>query len=349
MNHLKEILQIMRTDGIGPRGYLDLIQKFKTPDRILKNAGYKFTSLGDVEDELKKIEKFGAQIIDMGSGYYPPALAQIAYPPILLTVKGNLDLLTKPMIGIVGARNASSAGRSFAKKIAKELSCAGYVVVSGLARGIDASAHEGAIGEGTIGVVGNGVDVFYPLENKELQELMFEKGLVVSEFPFGSAPQTGHFPQRNRIISGLCRGVLVVEAALKSGSLITAHMALDQGREVMAVPGSPLDPRCRGTNKLIKEGAKLIETIDDVFAAFGDTFEKKPQKPRENHQMPKIPLESDRASVLESLSYTPIPVDQVVLELNLPPNTVRAILLELELEEKIERHPGNKVSFKTTV
>lgn len=226
---------------------------------------------------------------------------------------------------------------------------AGYVVVSGLARGIDASAHEGALEGGTIGVVGNGVDVFYPLENKGLQELMFEKGLVISEFPFGSAPQTGHFPQRNRIISGLCRGVLVVEAALKSGSLITAHMALDQGREVMAVPGSPLDPRCRGTNKLIKEGARLIETIDDVFAAFGDTFEKKPQKPRENHQTAKISLESDRASVLESLSYTPIPVDQVVLELNLPPNTVRAILLELELEEKIERHPGNKVSFKTTV
>ncbi len=349
MENVRQILQIMRTDGIGPRGYLELIGKFETPKNILASGKYKFTSPDEANEEIRKIEKFGACVIDINSSCYPPLLREISYPPILLTLKGNIELLNKPMIGIVGARNASLAGKAFAKKIAKELGNAGYVVVSGLARGIDAAAHEGALEAGTIGIVGNGIDVFYPLENKQLQTSLFEKGLVISEFPFGSAPQTGHFPQRNRIISGLCRGILVVEAALKSGSLITAHMALDQGREVMAVPGSPLDPRCTGANKLIKEGARLIETVEDVFAAFGDLFEEKPRKAREKHQTPKIPLESDKASVLESLSYTPIPVDQVVLELNLPPNTVRAILLELELEEKIERHPGNKVSLKTTV
>jgi DNA processing protein len=260
-------------------------------------------------------------------------------------------LLSRPTIAIVGARNVSSNGRRFAEDIAAELGEAGYIVVSGLARGIDAAAHRGELATGTVAAVAGGIDVVYPPEHEELQNRIAEEGVLVSEQPVGTRPTARHLPARNRLISGLAHGVLVVEAAQKSGSLITARLALEQGREVFAVPGSPRDPRCRGTNDLIRQGAVLTETAADIVDALEHQM-LKPQTaepPIRNTQPVEIISETTPESghdrIVELLGATPTGVDELVRECHMSAAAVQSALLELELAGRIERHPGNRISL----
>lgn len=281
------------------------------------------------------------------------ALDAIPDPPPVLALVGHAHLTADPgkLVAVVGARNTSASGNRFARQLAAELGAAGVVVVSGLARGIDAAAHTGALGSGTVAVMAGGVDVPYPAENEALYRDIAGRGLLLSEQPFGVKPQARHFPRRNRLISGSAMGVVIVEAAPRSGSLITARMALEQGREVFAVPGSPLDPRCRGTNNLLRQGATLTESAADVIGALQSMQVRPLTEPAPagfEGPYEAAPAESQlaaaRAKVAELLGPTPIPVDELVRQSRLTPAIVLTILLELELAGHAERHPGNQVS-----
>jgi DNA processing protein len=287
---------------------------------------------------------------------YPDALATIQDSPPLITVRGELSLLSRRSIGMVGARNASVAVLRFAREMSADLGAGGLNVVSGMARGIDTACHEGALATGTVAVLAGGVDVTYPPENAELHERIAVEGAVISEHPMGLQPTARHFPPRNRLISGLSLGVLVVEAAIRSGSLITARMALEQGREVFAVPGSPRDPRAGGANKLIRDGALLTETAEDVIEALNSPLQGisevrarpgldySPPIPDPRPQ-PSGPESDDaRENIVEKLSSAPVTVDELVRECQLSARIVQGALLELELAGRIERHPGNRIS-----
>ena len=274
-------LQLARSEGVGPKTFYRLLHRFGSARRAFEELPRVSSESDgrerrrcprhDAEAELDGLNALGAHLLAHGEPGYPRLLGQIHDPPPLLTVRGDPTILDGQTVAIVGARNASANGRLLAKTLAKDLAGGGLVVVSGLARGIDTAAHEGAVEAGglTVAVIASGVDVPYPADNAGLMERISETGAVVSERRLGSAPQARHFPRRNRLISGLCAGVAVVEAAPKSGSLITARMAIEQSRDVMAVPGSPLDPRHRGTNQLLRDGAVLIETAADIIDAMG--------------------------------------------------------------------------------
>ncbi len=276
---------------------------------------------------------------------------------------GQAEWLGRPMVAVVGARNASANGRRIARELAAGLGESGLVVVSGLARGIDAAAHLGALETGTVAIVAGGVDVVYPEENRGLHDALRRQGAIVAELPLGSEPQARHFPRRNRIISGMALGVLVVEAAARSGSLITARYALEQGREVFAVPGSPLDPRCRGANDLLRRGATLTETAEDVLTQLGPLVQGAP--PPRPLTSPSLPVDARWSLVapqggagepaadedaldmiLERLGPTPVAVDELVRQCQLTASAVATLLLELELSGRVERHPGNLVSLR---
>jgi DNA processing protein len=282
---------------------------------------------------------------------YPRGLAALEAPPPVLSVLGHSHLLQKEMVAIVGARNASALARKFADILARELGFAGLVVVSGMARGIDASAHEAALAVGTVAVVAGGADVIYPPENEKLYAAIKNQGVIVSEMRLGEAPQARHFPRRNRIISGLSRGVVVVEAAEKSGSLITAQCALDQGREIFAVPGSPLDPRARGANRLIREGATLTESAEDILSVLspilGSGFHE-PETPSLAPAADGMEAEADRirAAVEEALGPAPVEIDELIRQLNAPAAAVLTVILELELAGRCARQPGNRVCWR---
>jgi DNA processing protein len=263
---------------------------------------------------------------------------------------GHTTLLQREMIAMVGARNASALGRKLATTLAAALGETGLVVVSGMARGIDTAAHEGALTSGTVAVVAGGVDIVYPPENRSLYDRLRNEGAVVSEMALGEQPQARHFPRRNRIISGMTRGVVVVEAAEGSGSLITARYALEQNREVFAVPGSPLDPRARGANRLLREGATLTETAEDVLAVLRPILGSGFNEPvRDGIAAPDALNDTDvdrvRTAVEEALSPSPVRVDELIRICNASPPAVIAVLLELELAGKLTRHPGNAVSW----
>jgi DNA processing protein len=283
---------------------------------------------------------------------YPEALAAIEDAPPVITVGRDASLFKRPSIAIVGARNASLNGRRIAAKLARDLSDAGFVIVSGLARGIDTEAHKAALDQGTIAVVAGGMDVVYPPENAALQSAIFDRGCVVSEAPLGTEPMARHFPRRNRIISGIVPGVILVEAARNSGSLITARMALEQGREVFAVPGSPLDPRSQGTNGLIRDGATLTESADDVLRVLssGQTFGLK-SRLAEAAELPLFPpsdepdINNARRVILEALSHVPVAVDELARDCQVSLPVVLTILLELELAGRLERQSGQRVSL----
>jgi DNA processing protein len=263
-------------------------------------------------------------------------------------VQGQLSLLDRSAIAMVGARNASAAACRFARQLAQSLGDVGAVVVSGLARGIDTAAHDGALETGTIGVIAGGVDIFYPPENEARQRAIAERGLLIAEQPPSVEPRARHFPYRNRIIAGLAHGTVVVEAAPKSGSLITARYAAEYGREVMAVPGSPLDPRAQGCNQLIREGATLIQNADDVFEAIRPFNLRPLAQPARDYAAPASSAdasENERRAVLNLLSPTPVAVDEIVRQSALPPATVQTVLLELELAGRLERHAGGRVSL----
>jgi DNA processing protein len=357
-------LRLIRTENVGPVTFYQLLRRFGSAAAALDalpslaNRGGRRVPLvvptrSAAERELAATAKAGASLVAWGEPDYPEALAAIDDAPPLLSVRGRRELLQRPAMAVVGARNASAVGRRLARDLAGDLGQHGLVIASGLARGIDAAAHLGALPTGTVAVVAGGVDIVYPEENRELHEAIAESGAVVAEPPVGTVPQARHFPRRNRIISGLSLGVVVVEAASRSGSLITARFALDQGREVFAVPGSPLDPRCRGTNDLIRRGATLTESAEDVLQQFPDTAlatrRVAPRRPPESAPSP-LPdagegLESARARIVEHLGPTPVAVDELVRQCQFSAATVVTILLELELAGRLERHPGNRAAL----
>ena len=352
-------LRLSRTDRIGPVTFHNLINRFGSAGAALdalpemaKRGGGKPFVLPDAADaarELEALAKLGGRMIAFCEADYPHGLAALDAPPPLISVLGHPHLLKKEMVAIVGARNASALARKFADTLARDLGFAGLVVASGLARGIDAAAHEAALAVGTVAVVAGGVDVIYPPENDKLYERIKNQGVIISEMRLSEAPQARHFPRRNRLISGLSRGVVVVEAAEKSGSLITAQCALEQGREIFAVPGSPLDPRARGANRLIKDGATLTESAEDILAVLlpmlGGDF-REPDAPA-----PPAPQNWDaeadriRARVEEALSPAPVAIDELIRQLGAPAGAVLTVILELELAGRCTRHPGNRVSW----
>jgi DNA processing protein len=305
------------------------------------------------------LHRAGARLVCWGEPGYPSALAAIEDAPPILTVLGQAELLQQPMIAVVGARNASANGRRFARDLAAELGQGGLMVVSGLARGIDAAAHLGGLETGSVAVVAGGVDVIYPAENRGLYDALARQGAVVAEAPIGTEPQARHFPRRNRIISGMALGVVIVEAAARSGSLITARFALEQGREVFAVPGSPLDPRARGCNDLLRHGAILTETAADVLAQLTPQLRRaEPLRPVPSIAIPVDPCsptagpiepvgsEDGIELILERLGPTPVAVDELVRQCQMSAAAVATLLLELELAGRVERHPGNLVSSR---
>jgi DNA processing protein len=302
------------------------------------------------EREIEALERVGARLLTLGDPDYPAALAALDDAPPVLSALGDVGLLSRKSVGVVGARNASANGRKLAEMIARDLAAAGYAVVSGLARGVDAAAHRGAL-PATVAVVAGGIDVVYPPEHEELYRAIAAGGAVVAELPVGTVPQARHFPRRNRLISGLSLGVLVVEAAQRSGSLITARFALEQGREVLAVPGSPLDPRCQGTNHLLRQGAVLTESAADVIAALeGMTPAAPALGPLALEEAEAPPLDDSalaeaRRSVAELLGPAPVATDELLRQGQLPAAVVRTVLLELELAGRLERHPGGRVSM----
>ncbi len=348
-------LRLFRSERVGPVTFFQLLSRFGSAAAALDalpelarrggRRSIKLYSRAAAEAEMAALAKLNARLIGRFEPGYPEALAALDEAPPLLTVRGRAELLQGRIIAIVGARNASAGGVRLARQLAADLGAAGLVVVSGLARGIDAAAHRGALASGTIAVMAGGVDVVYPPENMALYDEVIGAGAAVSEMPPGFTPQARHFPQRNRIVSGLALGVIVVEAAMKSGSLITARLALNQGREVFAVPGSPLDPRARGSNDLLRNGAVLTETADDVLGHLDGAFAGPPTQISESPGL-AIDFKADLVlpAVLEKLSPTPTQVDEIIRQCQLPPAVVHSALLELELGGRLARHPGNMVS-----
>jgi DNA processing protein len=351
-------LRLIRSENIGPITYFQLLARFGSaaaalaaiPDLAARGGGRapKLASRASVEREIEAVARMGARYLFLGQGLYPPLLAEIETAPPALIVKGHVSLLDKPCIALVGARNASAAACRFARGLAQKLGEAGSIVVSGLARGIDTAAHDGALETGTIAVVAGGIDIFYPPENEVRQRAIAERGLLVGEQPPGTEPRARHFPYRNRIIAGLAQGTVVVEAAPRSGSLITARLAAESGREVMAVPGSPLDPRAQGCNQLIREGATLVQNAEDVLEAVSPLRLRPFRQDESDYASGDVPADvadGARNAVARLLNGTPVPVDELVRQSALPPATVQTVLLELELAARLERHAGGKVSL----
>lgn len=349
-------LRLARTDRVGPVAFGQLIDRFGTavravealPDLIRRGGGHghALPPVETVEGELAAGDRLGARLIVLGETGYPSMLAAVDPPPPLLWTLGDPALLSRPCIAIVGARIASAGGQRIARGLAQQLGQAGHVVVSGLARGIDGAAHAGALPTGTVAVLGGGVDDVYPPDNADLYRQIAEQGCVVSESPVGVRAQAKDFPRRNRIISGLSRGVIVVEAELRSGSLITARLAAEQGRDVFAVPGSPLDPRSKGPNELLRHGAILCEGLEDVERAFSTPGTLR--EPAADNPFMDAPHEIDDAvieQVAALLSPTPIPRDELARALGLPVGTVAAALLELDLSGRATLLPGGLVSL----
>ncbi|HWH17982.1 MAG TPA: DNA-processing protein DprA [Allosphingosinicella sp.] len=351
-------LRLIRSDNIGPVTYFQLLARFGSasaaldaiPDLAARGGGRapRLAARAAVEREMEQVERLGARYLFLGQGLYPPLLAELESAPPALIVKGHLTLLEKPAVAMVGARNASAAACRFARMLAKDLGAAGTAVVSGLARGIDTAAHDGSIESGTIAVIAGGIDIFYPPENEERQRSIASEGLLIAEQPPGVEPRARHFPYRNRIIAGLAHGTVVVEAAPKSGSLITARYAAEFGRDVMAVPGSPLDPRAQGCNQLIREGAILIQNADDVLEAIRPMTIRPVRQREQSYAAPAASAdasERERQAVLDLLSPTPVAADEIVRQSGLAPAAVQTVLLELELAGRLERHAGGKVSL----
>jgi len=358
-------LRLIRCPRVGPATFHGLMAKFGTagaaltalPD-LAKRGGSRdklvIPGRSDAERELARLAKIGAKLIGLGEPDYPTLLAQLEDAPPFLSIQGHPHLFQRPAAALVGARSASVNGQRMAENIARGLAEAGWLVVSGLARGIDGAAHRATLAAGgaTAGVVAGGLDMIYPPEHADLHAQMAETALVVAEMPIGAEPTARLFPRRNRIIAGLSLGVVVIEAAPQSGSLITARFAGEQGREVLAVPGSPLDPRCRGGNRLLKDGAHLVESADDVIFVLSPLAGRVEEPGGPSHyQRDEESTEEDgevlrkaRVLVLSLLDPHPVAVDELRRRCHLSPGILQTVLLELELAGRIERHFGNKVS-----
>ena len=346
-------LRLARTDRIGPVAFSQLLGRYGSaaraldalPDLVRKSGAASIPPPPEtVERELAAGARIGARLLVLGDPDYPEMLAALDPAPPVLWTGGRAELLNRPAVAIVGARIASAGGQRIARGLAQQLGQAGHVVVSGMARGIDGAAHEGALPTGTVAVLGGGIDDIYPPEHADLYARLIDQGCVVSESPVGARAQARDFPRRNRIISGLSRGVVVVEAEIRSGSLITARLAAEQGRDVFAVPGSPLDPRARGPNELLRQGAILCEGIEDIERAFTSL--------RTLREPPSEPLAYDgdledafRERVAALLSPTPTPRDEIARAVGAPVAPVAAALLELSLAGRAELLPGGLVSI----
>jgi DNA processing protein len=353
-------LKLIRTENVGPVSFRQLINRYGSaaraldvlPDLVRLGGGraIRIASDAEIDAELARAEAAGARFVGLGEPDYPRHLRRIEGPPPLVAVQGGPGVLTRPMVAVVGSRNASAAGRKIAGQIAAGIGEAGYVTVSGLARGIDAAAHEAALPFGTVAVMAGGLDRLYPPENIGLATRIVESGgALLSEMPFGWEPRGRDFPRRNRLISGLAVGTVVVEAALKSGSLHTARFAAEQGRIVLAVPGSPLDPRAEGTNMLIRDGATLVANAGHVLEAVASQVDLMLSPPRAEEDEDGFRADdvapTARRAVLEALSPTPTPVDDIVRASGLPAGAVLTILLELDLAGRLERHRQGRVSL----
>lgn len=352
-------LRLIRTPRIGPVTYRQLLARYGSAAEALRavpelarrgGAGMQLADLARVEREAARVEALGAAYLFLDDPEYPSLLAETDNAPAALIWRGDLSLATRRCIGMVGARNASAAACRFARMLAQELAAEGLVVVSGLARGIDTAAHQGALARqgGTIGVIASGIDIVFPPENAALQEQVGRDALLLAEQPPGAQPLARNFPYRNRIIAGLSLGTVVVEAAPKSGSLITARLANEAGREVMAVPGSPLDPRAQGCNLLIREGATLVQSAADIIEAIGPIDARMLRAPGRNYTAPPVAsdiADADRQAVIDLLSPVPVPVDELIRQSGLAPAMIQMVLLELELAGRIARHAGGRVAF----
>jgi len=350
-------LRLIRTENVGPRTFRALINQFggaaaalEALPTLARRGGRlvppRIPSRAEAEDEMAALARGKARLVALGEQDYPAALRHLDDAPPLLAVRGVGAVLHTPMVAIVGARNASAAGRTMAQTLARELGAAGWVVVSGLARGIDTAAHEASLDTGTVGVFAGGLARPYPPENLRLIEAVAEKGVVVSEMPIAWEPRARDFPRRNRLVSGMALGVVVVEAAERSGSLITARLAAEQGREVFAVPGSPLDPRAGGANRLIKQGATMVLAVEDILEVLTPLLGRRSEprleaeQPRpENELEPALPGDDARARIIELMGPTPTLIDDLVRLSGATPAEVQMVLLELDLADRLDR-PG---------
>jgi DNA processing protein len=351
-------LRLIRSENVGPRTFRALVNHCggaraaleRLPELARRGGASgapRLCSRADAEREIAAAHAMGVRLIALGEPDYPLRLQMIDDAPPLVAVRGQLPAL--PMLAIVGARNASAAGVKFAGRIAHDLGGAGFGIVSGLARGIDAAAHRASLATGTIAVLAGGHDRIYPPEHAGLAEEILARGALLSEMPLGWEPRAHDFPRRNRLISGLSLGVLVIEAARRSGSLITARMALEQGREVFAVPGSPLDPRCEGSNGLLKQGAALVTEAADVTGVLQPILGRPAELSAEEPDAPASPSlepgQDERARIVSLLGPTPVGLDDLVRLSGSAPAVVRTVLLELEIAGRLERHGGGLVSL----
>ncbi len=356
-------LRLYRSENVGPIAFRQLLARFRTAGAALealpslaarggRRRKLKLCAKAEAERELEALHAAGGWMVHRGEAPFPPLLAAVEDAPPLLSGFGHPHLLARETVALVGSRDCSLNGRRLAERFARELGAEGYSVASGMAKGIDAAAHRGALESGTVAVLAGGVDVVYPRENRELYDALVARGAVVSEMPFGTVGQARHFPRRNRIIAGMARGVLVLEAKQRSGSLITARLAGEQGREVFAVPGSPIDPRARGPNDLIRKGAVLVESAGEIVAhlrdlppadleAPGDPFDDSgagPIMPDEDT------LAHARSAIAQALSPTPVAIDDLARDLALSLPAVYTVLLEMELAGTVVRLPGGMVA-----
>ncbi len=354
-------LRLIRSENVGPRTFRALVNHYggarpaleRLPELARRGGAQspgRICSVEEAEREVEAASRIGAVFIALGEPDYPARLRMIDDAPPVISVRGRFDALKSAMVGIVGSRNASAAGAKFASQIARELGEADFVVVSGLARGIDAAAHRATLETGTVAVLAGGQDRIYPPEHVPLLGEILAQGAAISEMPFGWEPRARDFPRRNRLIAGLSLGVVVIEAARRSGSLITARLALEQGREVFAVPGSPLDPRCEGTNGLLKQGATLVTETNDVLAVLGPILGRIAALPasepsHEADEPPTEPALNERRRIVDLLGPTPVEIDELIRQSGARPSVVRTVLLELEIAGRLERQPGGRVAL----
>ncbi len=359
-------LRLIRSDNIGPVTFRDLINHFGSAEAALdalpdlsRRGGAarspRIATLAQAEREMETATRFGARFVGIGEPDYPPALREIDGAPPLIAMKGSNATVIRPSLGIVGSRNASINGAKFAAMLARQCGQAGYTIASGLARGIDAASHAASLSTGTVAMLAGGLDKPYPPENfRLLDDIYANGGATISEMPFGWEPRARDFPRRNRLIAGVSLGVLIVEAAERSGSLITARLAGDFGRLVFAVPGSPLDSRCHGTNRLIKDGATLVTEAADILDALSPMMEPRldlQHVVREGTGDQPISQTGDRAGdkeraiLAEALGPSPVETDDIIRHTGLPAATVYLLLLELDIAGKLNRHSGGRISM----
>jgi DNA processing protein len=352
-------LRLIRSQNVGPRTFRALLNHFGGARAALEAlptlahrggaSAPQICSREEVEREIEACGKFGVALVALGEANYPRRLQMIDDAPPLIAVRGNAGVLAMPLVAIVGSRNASAAGVKITERLTRGLCEAGFATASGLARGIDAAAHRASMATGTVAVLAGGQDRVYPPEHASLLDEILRSGLALTEMPLGWEPRARDFPRRNRLISGLSLGVVIVEAAKRSGSLITARLALEQGREVFAVPGSPLDPRAEGTNSLIKQGATPVTEADDIVAVLrpimGAELPVREEDTEENEKILAEPAADERARVIALLSPTPVSIDDLIRLSCTSPRIVRMALLELEIAGRIERHGGGLVSL----